>query len=55
MAFYQPERSQDFSFISGTKMRSEIFLSISIIIIFHGIVFELVNKLFDYFRSSKIW
>lgn len=27
MAFYQPERSQDFSFISGTKMRSEIFLS----------------------------
>lgn len=25
MAFFEPERSQDFVFISGTKMRSELY------------------------------
>lgn len=25
MAFFEPERSQDFIFISGTKMRSELY------------------------------
>lgn len=27
MAFFEPERSQDFVFISGTKMRSELYFS----------------------------